>query len=415
MNYLFIHQNFPGQYRHLVRHLADQPGNRVFFITQPNTNEMRGVTKLVYQRQPAQRNACHPLTIEIDEAVRTGAAVAELCRTQKAAGLLPDLIVGHNGWGETLFVKDVFPDVPLLAYFEFYYHSHGVDVGFDQEFDSIFSDPARLRTRNAVNLIGFDAADWGHTATRWQRSLYPPEMRRRITAIHEGVDTDLVRPNPDAWFQLARTNRTFTRQDEIITYVSRHLEPYRGFHVFMRALPAIQRRRPRAHVVLLGGDSVSYGYPALPGTTYREAMLREVGDKLDLDRVHFLGQIPYDAYLNLLQVSSAHVYLTYPFVLSWSFIEAMASGCLIIGSATPPVLEVLKDRVNGLAVDFFSAEAIADRIDEVFEHKDRMQALRDRARTTAVANFDLKGRQLPRWLGLFDDVINGRRPRPDLN
>ncbi len=222
-----------------------------------------------------------------------------------------------------------------------------------------------------------------------------------------------MRPDDEAWFRVG--DKVLTRQDEVVTYVSRNLEPYRGFHIFMRSLAEIQRRRPRCHALVVGADSVSYGYPTLPGTTYRETMLRELAGKLDLSRIHFLGQVPYEIYLNLLQVSSAHVYLTYPFVLSWSFIEAMSAGCLIIGSSTPPVLEVLKDRVNGLAVDFFSIATIADRIDEVLDHRDRMQELRDHARETAVQYFDLKSRQLPAWEGVINDIIAGRRPNLDLN
>jgi glycosyltransferase involved in cell wall biosynthesis len=415
MIFLFLHQNFPAQYRHLVRHLADQPGNSVYFITQPNDNFMRGVNKIVYNKELRATTACHPLTLDIDAAIRIGAATAQVCRSLRDQGVRPDIIIGHSGWGETLFVKDVFPEVPLLAYFEFFYHSQGVDVGFDPEFTSLFSDPARLRTKNAVNLIGFDAADWGHTATRWQRSLYPPEMRRRITVIHEGVDTEQVRPDAKAWIKLARSNVVLTQEDEVITYVSRNLEPYRGFHVLMRALPEILRRRPRAHVVIVGGDEVSYGSSAPPGMTYREMMLREVGAELDMNRVHFLGQVAYAVYLNLLQVSSVHLYLTYPFVLSWSFVEALSCGCLVVGSATPPVLEVLKDGVNGLAVDFFDTSALADRIDQVLDHPDRMQALRQAARRTAIENFDLKKRQIPYWEKLFGDLLEGRRPGLDTN
>jgi glycosyltransferase involved in cell wall biosynthesis len=407
---LFIHQNFPAQYRHLARYYADRPGNTVYFITQANDNVMAGVNKITYAPDRANREICDPLTLDFNEAVRTGVAVADVCRRLHAAGIRPDIVIGHNGWGETLFVKDVYPDVPLLAYFEFFYHRNGVDVGFDPEFVSLFDDLARLRTKNAVNLMGIDAADWGHTPTRWQQSLYPPEMRRRISVIHEGVDTDAAAPNPGAWIRLALSGHMLTAMDEVITYVSRNLEPYRGFHIFMRALPEILRRRPRAHAIIVGGDDVSYGYPALPGTTYRERMLQEVGGRLDLDRVHFLGQVPYDVYLNILQVSSAHIYLTYPFVLSWSFIEAMACGCLLIGSATPPVMEVLEDGVNGLSVDFFSPEAIASRVDEVFARPGRLADLRARARETVIANFDLRRRQLPRWEGLIDDIVNERRP-----
>jgi glycosyltransferase involved in cell wall biosynthesis len=410
MKYLFIHQNFPAQYRHVVQHLAGQPGNDIRFITQPNENAMSGVKKVTYPKDDRGLVNCHVYTLEIDRAIYTGATVAEVCRKLRNEGFVPDLVVGHSGWGETLFIKDVYPDVPLLANFEFYYHAEGVDVGFDPEFLSIFNEPARLRTRNATNLIAFAGSDWGHTATHWQHSLYPPEMRPRISVLHEGIDTEQIRPRPTASFTLPGSGRVLTRSDEVITYVARNLEPYRGFHIFMRALPQLLRRRKDAQVVILGGDDVSYGAPPPPQSTFREMMLKELKGSLDLTRVHFLGLIDHTAYTSLLQISSAHVYLTYPFVLSWSMIEAMACGCLIIGSATPPVLEVLTDGLNGLTVDFFDHEKIVNRLEYALGQPDRLQALRDAARQTAVQKFDLKRVLLPRWMRLFDDLVCGRQP-----
>jgi glycosyltransferase involved in cell wall biosynthesis len=410
MKYLFIHQNFPAQYRHVVRHLAAQPGNEVCFITQPNENDMPGVRKVTYAKDPRGAINCHAYAAEIDRAIHNGATVAEVCRGLHAQGFRPDLIVGHSGWGETLFVKDVFPDVPLLANFEFYYHARGVDVGFDPEFVTIFNDPSRLRARNGINLLAFQAADWGHSATHWQRGLNPFEMQSRISVLHEGVDTAIACPKPNARFKLPLSGRVLTRRDEVVTYVARNLEPYRGFHIFMRSLPELLRRRKRAQVVIVGGDGVSYGSPPPPRSTYRETMLKELGTDIDLSRVHFLGMLEYHDYITLLQVSAAHVYLTYPFVLSWSLIEAMACGCLIVGSATPPVLEVLKDGVNGFAVDFFDTQGLAARIDEALAEPGRMGALRKAARATAVSQFDLQRVLLPRWNALFDDLINGRDP-----
>jgi glycosyltransferase involved in cell wall biosynthesis len=410
MNYLFIHQNFPAQYRHVARHLADQPGNQVHFITQPNENEMPGVHKVTYPRDQRGPVNCHAYAADIDRAIHTGATVAGVCRELAEKGLEPDLIIGHSGWGETLFVKDVFPDVPLLANFEFYYHARGVDVGFDPEFVTIFNDPSRLRARNGINLLAFHGADWGHAATEWQRGLNPIEMQSRISVLHEGVDTARARPNESARFQLPLSRRVLTRRDEVVTYVARNLEPYRGFHIFMRALPKLLRRRQHAQVVIVGGDGVSYGAPPPPRSTYREMMLNEIGGELDRSRVHFLGMLDHQAYLNLLQVSSAHVYLTYPFVLSWSLIEAMACGCLIVGSATPPVLEVLSDGVNGLTVDFFDHQGLAERIAAALESPGSMRALREAARATALARFDLKRVLLPRWMALFDALIHGQRP-----
>jgi glycosyltransferase involved in cell wall biosynthesis len=410
MKYLFIHQNFPAQYRHVVRYLADQPDNQVYFITQPNENSMPGVYKVSYPKDARGPVNCHAYAVEIDRAIYTGATVAEICRGLRDQGFRPDLIVGHSGWGETLFVKDVFPDVPLLANFEFFYHASGVDVGFDPEFVSIFSDPSRLRARNGISLMAFQAADWGHSATLWQRNLFPPDMRARISALHEGVDTELLRPNPKASFTLPGSGRALSARDEVVTYVARNLEPYRGFHIFMRALPQLLRRRKRAQIVIVGGDGVSYGAPPPPRSSFRDMMLQELGNRLDLARVHFVGMLDYRSYMNLLQVSSVHVYLTYPFVLSWSVIEAMACGCLIVASDTPPVLEVLQDGGNALTVDFFAYKRLAQRIEGALDRPEPMQALRQAARATAVSQFDLKRLLLPRWNALFDDLVNGRRP-----
>jgi len=244
-----------------VRHLADQRGNTIYFITQPNENVMRGVFKVSYPKDERGAINCHAYSVEVDRSIYNGTRVADACRQLVELGFKPDLIVGHSGWGETLFVKDVFPDVPLLANFEFYYHAKGVDVDFDPEFVSIFNDASRLRTLNATNLLSFQGASWGHSATAWQRSLYPPEMQPRISQIHEGVDTEIARPNPRARFTLPGSGRVLTQDDEVVTYVARNLEPYRGFHVFMRSLPQLLRRRKNAQVVIVGADGVSYGGP----------------------------------------------------------------------------------------------------------------------------------------------------------
>jgi len=410
---VFIHQNFPAQYVHLALHLAQTPANRVFFITQSEQNQLPRVMKLIYKIDHPAHSSCHPYSESVDAAVRTGAAVAEVCRRLRDGGIVPDILVGHAGWGETLFVKDIFPDAPLVSNFEFFYHAAGADVGFDPEFAPSRPDDAqRLKVRNAVNRLSFAASDWGHSATAWQRSLFPEDMQQRISILHEGVDTASVKPDPGAWLELARAKRVLTRDDEIITYVARNLEPYRGFHVFMRSLPEILERRPRAQVVIAGGDGVSYGDPLPAGDTYRALMLRELKGRLDLERVHFLGHVTYDLYLNILQLSSVHVYLSFPFVLSWSFVEAMAAGCLIVGSATAPVLEVLEPGRNGFAVDFFDREALVRTVDAVLDHPDRMQDLRDAARATAVREFDLAGRILPQWQRFLGNMIEGKRPRP---
>jgi len=411
MTVFFIHQNFPAQYLHLVCRLAANRKNKVFFITQADHSEIPGVKKVVYKPAAQPVSTCHPYTAAFDAAVRNGDAVAHTCRQLRNRHIVPDVVLGHCGWGETLFVKDVFPDAPLLTYFEFFYHSHGADVGFDPEFSPHSEgDGARLNIRNAVNRLSFAATDWGHTPTRWQRSLFPVDMQSRISLLHEGVDTRTIKPDSNAWLKLARGNQVLSGKDEVITYVARNLEPYRGFHIFMRALPEILRRRPQAQVIIVGGSGISYGDPPRFGGTYRQAMLAEVGDQLDKERVHFVGQVPYHFYLNILQISSLHIHLTYPFVLSWSFLEAMSAGCLMLASSTAPVREVLRDRENGLLVDFFSIGEICDRVDEALEHPDGMQALRDAARATIVENFDTRSVMLPKWEKLLKDMALHKFP-----
>jgi glycosyltransferase involved in cell wall biosynthesis len=398
--------------------LASVPRNRVYFITQSGNEPLPRVIKLVYQVETEVNSngrsyTGHSYTQVFDAAVRTGLAVAEVCRRLRNGGIVPDILIGHCGWGETLFVKEVFPDTPLLTNFEFFYHATGADVGFDPEFSPSHEDDAlRLKVRNAVNRLSFASSDWGHTAMPWQRSLFPGDMQRSISLLHEGIDCSRACPDDGAWLRLARDDIVLTRKDEVITYVSRNLEPYRGFHVLMRALPEILRRRPKAHVLIAGGDGFSYGEAPPRGGSYRALLTAELGSKLDLGRVHFLGRVPYEFYLNMLQVSSVHVYLSYPFVLSWSFLEAMSAGCLVVCSATAPVLDVLRDRENGLGVSFFDRGALADRIDEVFEHPDRMQALRAAARATIFGDFDLTTRMLPRWIDLIGALTVGRGPEP---
>lgn len=405
---IFIHQNFPAQYVHIARHLAAQPENQVYFITQESHNEMAGVRKIVYSPTLPPVSTCHPYTVTFDTAVRTGTEVMHACLGLRDSGVIPDLVVGHCGWGETLFVKEVFPNVPVLSYFEFFYYPDGADVGFDPEFAArAAGDSARLQVRNAVSRLSFAESDWGHTATAWQRSLFPVAMQARISTLHEGVDTDRIKPDPKAWIKLGRENIRLTRKDRVITYVARNLEPYRGFHVFMRAMPEILRRCPDVHVLIVGGDGLSYSNPPPYGATYREMLLAEVGDRLDLSHIHFLGQVPFETYLNVLQVSSVHVHLTYPFVLSWSFLEAMSAGCLVVGSATPPVLEVLRDRENGLTVNFFAIHEICDRVEEALNHPGRMREMRKAARATALRDFDVQKVTLPRW----DQLLNALAER----
>jgi glycosyltransferase involved in cell wall biosynthesis len=405
MNWLFIHQNFPGQYAHVARYLVEN-GHRVVCITGQSGATIDGVRRISYT--PAAVSATtHEELREIDMALRNGLIVAQTCEVLRSEGFLPDLVIGHNGWGEILYIKDVWPQVPLLAYFEFFYRPTGSDVDFDPEFPAPPNIARRLRSRNAVNHVGLDAADWGQTATRWQRDQYPQRYWDCISVIHEGVDTDLVRPDPSARIWL-RSGLAFAYGDEMITYCARNLEPYRGFHTFMRALPKVLRARPKAQALILGGDGVSYGRAPAVAASWRQELLRELDGELDPDRVHFLGHLPFRQYLTVLQLSAVHVYLTYPFVLSWSLIEALAAGCLVIGSRNPPVEEVVTDGENGWLVDFFDADGLADRIDEALRGGDAVNRVRLAARRRSIDEFDLKRICLPAYLALLRKLTNRR-------
>lgn len=389
---------------HLARYLAGIPGNEVVFITQRQAGAIPGVKKIVYAPARKVARSTHHYVRETEQGVLNAQAVARAALDLKKSGFVPDVMVGHNGWGEIWYLKDVFPNAPLLGYFEFFYQAAGADVGFDPEMPTRFDDGPRLRTKNLGNLMGLQACDLGLCPTQWQKSVFPQRYQSMLRVIHDGIDTALVKPDPKARFKLAEDGPELTADDEVVTYVARNLEPYRGFPSFMRSLPTILSQRPNAHVLVVGGDQTSYGAALPGGRTYRQAMLDELGDSVDLRRVHFLGRVPYATYLKILQISSVHVYLTYPFVLSWSMLEAMAAGCVVVGSKTAPVQEVIRDGENGYLVDFFKPQEIAARVAELLGRSRELEALRRSARDTIVQRYDLRSICLPAQFELLNSL-----------
>jgi glycosyltransferase involved in cell wall biosynthesis len=402
MKILFVHQNFPGQYLHLAKHLAAVPGNEVVFITQRDDVTLPNVKMVIYRPQRPITPGVHHYLREAEASVLNAQNVMRGALELQKSGFVPDVMLAHNGWGELWYLKDVFPRTPLIGYFEFFYHLKGADVGFDPKARPRLDDAPRIRTKNIGNLLALDAVDLGQCPTAWQKSLYPAVYQSKLHLVHEGIDTDFVVPADGARFTIPGTAIALDRDDEVLTYVARNLEPYRGFPEFMRSLPGILERRPQARVLIVGGDDTSYGPGPAGGGTFRELMLKELAGSLDLDRVHFLGQLPYAQFLRVLQISRVHVYLSYPFVLSWSMLEAMAAGCLIVGSATAPVQEVIRDGENGLLVDFFSTTAIAERVAEGLARRDSFKALREAARRTVVEHYDLRRICLPAQLAMLD-------------
>jgi glycosyltransferase involved in cell wall biosynthesis len=355
MRVLFVHQNFPGQFRHIAAHLAQQPGVEVLAIGRDTAPGLPGVRLLRYKPHRGADQATHPYVRTMEEAVLHGQQVLRLLLDLKGKGYRPDVIVAHPGWGETLYAKDAFPHAKLIHFCEYYYHSHGADANFDPEFPLDINGAARIRTRNALHLLNLENCDLAVTPTKWQHSLHPAAYRDKIQVIHEGIDTDNLKPDPHAELTLPNGN-VLKAGMPIVTYVARNLEPYRGFHTFMRALPDLLKQHPTCQVVIVGGDGVSYGSAPKDAPNWRSKLLQE--NPVALSRVHFLGKVPYETYKKVLQVSAVHVYLTYPFVLSWSLLEAMATGCLIVGSDTAPVREVIRDGANGVLVGFFDKDEV---------------------------------------------------------
>ncbi|MEB3199902.1 MAG: glycosyltransferase [Synechococcaceae cyanobacterium] len=405
---LFIHQNFPGQYRHLAPALLAR-GDRVEAIGGPTAKGLPQIPLHRYDPMPTGGvPRCHPWAADFQTKVLRAEAVAHLLETLRGEGLRPDLIVGHPGWGELLLVKDLFPRVPVLHQVEFVYQVEGGDSDFDPEFSSRdWQQRSRVRLRRATQLLALQDLDWGLAPTPWQASTVPPQYRERLSVIHEGIDTEAIRPDGTAEIQLQNAGLRFRCGDPLITFVARNLEPYRGFHILMRALPELQRRCPEAHVLLVGGEGVSYGQPPPGGGSWKELLLRELGDRLDTSRLHFCGLVPHALLHQLLRVSACHVYLTYPFVLSWSLLEAMSCGALVVGSATPPVQDVIEDGVNGHLVDFFDAAGLVEKVSSVLADPRCQIPLRQAARRTVQERFDLRRICLPQQLALVDRLSRG--------
>ncbi|MBC7502848.1 MAG: glycosyltransferase [Herminiimonas sp.] len=403
MKILFVHQNFPGQFKYLAPALAADPTNEVvaFTMQNPSRPNWLGVRIIANQPERGSTPGVHPWVSDFEPKMIRAEATLRAALALQASGFSPDVIIAHPGWGESLFLKDVWPRAKLGIYCEFFYHGQGADVGFDPEFsaDDIMAR-CRIRPKNVNNLMHLEIADLGISPTHWQASTFPERFRNKISVVHDGIDTSVVAPGAAVALTL-NGNLTLTRDDEVITFVNRNLEPYRGYHVFMRALPAILARRPNARVLIVGGDDVSYGAAAPDGQKWKNIFLDEVRGSLapeDLARVHFLGQISYEHFIPMLQLSRVHVYLTYPFVLSWSLLEAMSAGCTIVASNTQPLKEAIRHDNTGRLVDFFDVNGLANEICALLDDSQTRARLGANARAFAVENYDLRTVCLPRQL-----------------
>lgn len=417
MDILIIHQNFPGQYKHLAPELARR-GHRVVALTPraQSPGRWQGVQLVPYTLNRGSSREIHPWLADLEsKVVRADCCHAAALRL-RAKGFMPRVILAHHGWGEPMFLKDVWPEARLGLYAEFHYRPEYPYSGFDPEFDppAPGRDALRLRLRNVNNRLHEEICDLALSPTRFQAQTFPPAWQDRMRVIHDGIDTSALRPDPGAVLRL-EGGPELRCDDEVISFVNRNLEPLRGYHVFMRALPELLRRRPRAQVVIVGGDDVSYGPPPERGT-WKQRFIDEVSGDIppsDWERVHFTGRLPYGDFQALLQVTSAHVYLTYPFVLSWSLLEAMSLGAPIVASDTAPVREAIRDGENGLLVDFFDRAALLAAIDAVIDGPELARRLGAAARDTVVRGYDLQKVCLPAQLAFVEELA-ALEPRPPL-
>lgn len=412
MRIAFVHQNFPGQFVHLAPALAAR-GHGVLALT-ANTNENRfPQTVAIAQyawKQPALDRSTFRFAKSYAEMTYRGEVVAGAAlELRDKHGFNPDVVFGTPGWGETLFLREIWPTARHLMYGEFFYSPRGRDVGFDPEF---YGDelPARMAvTANAGHLlVAMNASDRILSPTRWQGSSFPDYIQDRVTVIHDGIDTERVCPKSGVSVTLPGTTITVSSGDEIVTFINRNLEPHRGYHIFMRALPKVLAARPNARVVIIGNDEASYSPRPRDGRSWKEIILSEVRDRLDMSRVHFVGRVPHAMFVDLMRLTRVHAYLTYPFVLSWSMMEAMSAGALVIGSRTPPVEEMIQDGVNGRLVSFFDVDRWSEAIIEALAEPARFDGLRHAARETITSRYDLKRHCLPRLVDFVETFAAGK-------
>lgn len=390
---LFAHTNFPAQFGFLGQRLA-QAGWDVTFATARKGVESRTMRILPFDEGREVTKGVHPYVANLEKATIRGQCAARSFLAARTRGYRPDIVMAHSGWGAGLFAKDIWPDTHYIPYVEWWYNYPPVDSAFFPDFEPDEDSRLRQRIRNAPMLIDIEAADRVIAPTRFQAAQFPPRLAERITVIHDGVDTDVHAPGrPERIGDLE-----IARMPEIVTYATRGMEPQRGFPEFMRALDRLQKRRPGLHAIIVGEDRVAYGRQLPKGESWKKRMLAELS--LDPDRTHFTGHLARPDYTAVLQASHAHVYLTAPFVLSWSMIEAMSAGCALVASDVEPVREFAAHGETARLVDFHDPGAIAEAVEALLEDRAEAARLGAAARAHVVERYALERvfEQKRRWL-----------------
>ncbi len=410
---LFVHQNFPGQYKHIAYYLAKNN----YDVHTLSITKFEDELTTNHHYNPSQSSSANinKWAVEFETKMIRADAAAKKAKEMKDSGFFPDLILAHPGWGESFFLKEIWPGTKIISYAEFFYKTSDCDIDFDIDFlekdvGKNFSEyyefnKFKLTARNAAFTSSYAMSDYLVTPTEFQKNALPDLFKPNVKVIHDGIDTDLLKPNKDVTIKI--NDKKFTKSDKIITYVGRSLDPYRGFHIFMRSIPKILKDNPDANIIIVGNaDTHGYGAPPPNNKKFKDIFYSEIKDQIDENRIFFLGPLPYEKYIQIIQLSMVHIYLTYPFILSWSMLEAMSCGALVIGSNTEPVTEVIKDNENGLIVDFFDSEKLAIRVTNVLEKSNKYNKIRENARKTILQKYDLDTICLPQHLNLINEVLD---------
>ena len=415
MQILFVHCNYPAQFRYLSEHLAANSGNNVVFLCQNKewtANNVPSIKLARYQlgREP-KSELCHPYLRRYETAVLHGQAALREALRLRQSGFNPDLIVGHSGFGNTLYLKEVWPEAKFVGYFEWFYLSKGSDVGFGNSEPPSPDTSLRVHTYNSPIVMDLAQCDAAICPTHWQANQFPPAMRQHLSVIFDGVNTEhlpLVPQNERHQalsLEAGDAKASIPADVPLVTYVTRCFEPYRGWPQVAEGLSLLMQRNPRAHVLLVGSDEVAYGAKRSDGLSWRQWALNEW--PMDPSRLHQLPALSYEDYKLVLQRSWVHVYWTVPFILSWSLMEAMATGCCIVASSTPPVQEMIASGEQGHLVDFFDPDALAQQVDRLLQSSEQRQTLGQHARQRIFeGGYDIKN-CLKQQVELLNQVISG--------
>lgn len=407
MHVLFVHKNFPAQFGHIAARLVKQ-GHQATFVSETAPGTVAGIRKIHYRVQGGATPQTHYCSRTFENATWHAAAVYEALKPD-AAAIQPDLIVGHSGFGSTVFLPELFPDTPIVNYFEYYYRPHGSDLDFRADRTRSAWDFLRSRTRNAMMLLDLETCQAGSTPTLYQRSLFPATYTAKLRVIHDGIPTDFWQRRTVTDRQIG--GRVLGPDTRVVTYVSRGMETMRGFDIFMQVAKRIYEAYPDVCFLVVGSDRVCYGddldvAKAHGFSTYKEYVLAQ--DTYDLDRILFLGQVEPDELVRIFSLSDLHIYLTAPFVLSWSLLDAMSCGCTILASDTAPVREVLRDGENGLLRGFFDVEGLTTAALQVLEDPKAYRSLGVAAAASIRERYDL-ATTLSITLDYYQEVIATHR------